>query len=247
MSMKLSRRDQVIILVVVVLIVLGVGIFCILKPKYEEVQASNSRLAAKETEKSDVEAKIATLETLKKTLEENVKAVEEDQKQFLSEEEYGDTQKISKYLMEILEPAGIEITGVNLNALAPSELSAYTYHQNVIAYDMKMNSDLAHELPEDVYYAYSNSYPAPPPKVTISSTVVTVSYKSDLECQQLFDAIQLVADHEKNIYLNTCEAVLDVEDGELAISGSLTVTVYEIQPMDPEDIDKDPATAAAAE
>ena len=37
MSMKLSYRDKIIIIVVSVLVVLGVGIFCFAKPKYEDL------------------------------------------------------------------------------------------------------------------------------------------------------------------------------------------------------------------
>ena len=48
MSMKLSYRDKVIIIVVAVLVILGVGIFCFAKPKYESLQVSKQRLAAKE-------------------------------------------------------------------------------------------------------------------------------------------------------------------------------------------------------
>ncbi len=248
MSMKLSRRDKVIILVLIVAIVGIVGYLCFLKPRYEEVQASNDRLAAKEAEKAEVEAKIATLETLKKTLEDMVKSIEESQKQFISEAEVGQTQQISKYIMELLEPSGIEIKGVTLNNLGATNLNAYTYNKSALAYPMKINSDLAVELPEEVYNAYNNSYPAAPPSVKVAGTVVTVSYECDLECEQLFDAVQIIADHEKNIYLETCSAELAINaEGEAVGEGEMTITVYEIYPMDPEDVDKDPVAAVTAE
>ena len=75
MSMKLSYRDKVIIIVVAVLVILGVGIFCFAKPKYESLQVSKQRLAAKEDEQQQVDAKIATLDGLKKQLEDNIDSI----------------------------------------------------------------------------------------------------------------------------------------------------------------------------
>ena len=124
MSMKLSYRDKVIIIVVSVLVVLGVGIFCFAKPKYEDLQVAKERLAAKEDEKAQVEAKMGTLEGLKKQLEESVDAVVKDQEKFLSEKEYGETYQISKYLMELFSPvSGFEITGVTMDALESTDLA----------------------------------------------------------------------------------------------------------------------------
>lgn len=242
MNMKLSRRDQIIILCATVVVVIIVGILCFLKPRYEEMQVSNDRLAAKEAEKADLEAKIATLEDLKKTLKENVKSVTELQEQFISEKEVGDTQQISQYVMDLLEPSGIEITGITLNNLSATQLNEYKYNKRALAYPLKINGDLAKELPEEVYYANSGSYPAAAPSVAVAGTVVTVSYECDLECEQLFEAIQIVADHEKNIYLQTCSAELGVSDEATPVAtGSMTITVYEIYPMDPEAVDKDPS------
>ena len=57
MSMKLSYRDKVIIIVVSVIVVLGIGIFCFAKPKYESLQVSKERLSAKQTEQQQVDDK----------------------------------------------------------------------------------------------------------------------------------------------------------------------------------------------
>jgi len=244
MSMKLSYRDKVIIIVLSVIVVLLVGIFCFAKPKYESLQVSKDRLAAKEQERADVEAKMGTLEGLKKRLEEDVKAVEEDQKQFLSEEEYGETYQISKYLMEKLSPvSGFEITGVTMDALASTELEAYFYNKNACAYPMKVNADIAGELPPEVGYAYNDTWPAPPASVQVGGTVATVSYRCD-DSAELLDSIQLIADNDKNIYLLTFSGSY-IEDPDAdpempKFAGDMTIAIYEIYPLDPEDVDAVP-------
>lgn len=245
MSMKLSRRDKVILLCVIVAAIGIAGYLLLLKPKYAEMQASNDRLAAKEAERAEVEEKIATLEGLKKRLEDDVKSVVEDQKEFLSEEEIFEPQHISTYIMDLLEPSGLNITSMSVPALTPNTLAAYTYNKNALAYEMRMNADLARELPEEVYYAYNNSYPAPPPTVVIGLSTVTVEFEFET-VDQVYDAIQLVADDTKDIYLinvGTQEAVADSDVGESLPTGQMIIEVYTITPLDPDDIDKDSSSA----
>lgn len=253
MSMKLSYRDKVIIIVVSVIVVLGVGIFCFAKPKYEDLQVSKERLVSKENEKAQVEAKMGTLEDLKKQLEDSIKAVVEDQEQFLSEKDYGDTYQISKYIMEALSPVtDLKITGVTMDPLENTELSAYYYNKNAVAYPMKIYGDIANKLPPEVGYAYDGSYPDAPKSVRVGGTIATVSYECD-DSANVLDAIQLIADNEKNIYLLTFSGSYiedpNADPEEPKFSGDLTIAIYEVYPLDPADVDAAPAalTETAAE
>ena len=249
MSMKLSRRDRIIFLCGIVLIVGIVGFLALLKPKYADVQAANDRLAAKQAEEAEVQAKIDTLESLKKRLEDDVKSVSEYQKQFISEKDIFQTQQISTYLMDLLEPSGVEIVSMSVPTLAPGTLAAYTYNKNALAYEMRMNADIAHQLPEEVYYAYNQNYPVPPPAVQIGRSTVTVSYRCE-DPMSIFDAIELIAENDKDVYLTTVSSETAVEaDSEGGVSayveGTITVEVYTINPLDPEDIDKEVTLTSA--
>lgn len=248
MSMKLSYRDKVIIIVVAVLVVLGVGIFCFIKPKFADLQVSKDRLAAKQAEEAEVKAKMDTLDDLKKRLEDDVKAVEETQKKFVSERENGETYQISKYLMDKLYPAGIEITGMNMDRLSSTDLEAYTYDKYAVAYPLKINADIAGKLPPEVGYVANNSYPKNETAVQVAGTLVTVSYKCD-DNKQVFDAIQAVADNEENIYLlNATASYVEGEKSEDGkIDGELNIMFYEIYPLDPEDIDAEIVVTTAEE
>lgn len=241
MSMKLSYRDKVIIIIVAVIVVLGVGIFCFIKPQVENLKIAEDRLASKQAEKDQVDAKIGTLESLEKTLEDNIKAIEEDQKQFISEREIPETYQINQYIKEKLAESDVQIKGMTLNALAPTTIDAYFYNKLALAYPMKINADIANKLPEEVMNAYNNSYPAAPAGTTIAGTILNVEYECD-EPDQVFEAIQAIADNEENIYLLTAsadfkaaeEAPTDAEGA--AVNGSLTIMIYEIYPLDPEDL-----------
>lgn len=251
MSMKLSYRDKVIIIVVAVIVVLGIGIFCFAKPKYESLQVSKERLSAKQTEQQQVDDKIATLEVLKKRLEDDIGNIVEDQEQFLSEKEYGDTYQISKYLMDMFAPInGFNITGVTMDPLASTELAEYYYNKNAISYPLKVNGDIANKLPPEVGYATDGSWPKNPEGVLVGGTVATVSYGCDDDAQVL-DAVQLVADNDKNIYLMTFSGSYvenqNQDPNAPKFSGDLTIAIYEIYPLDPEDIDAAPTALVTTE
>lgn len=244
MSMKLSYRDKIIVIVVAVLVVLGIGIFSFIKPRYEDLQVSKERLAAKENEKSQVEAKMNTLEGLKKQLEDNIKAVVEDQKQFLNEEEYGETYQISKYLMEKLaDVENFKITQVTMDRLENTDLEPYYYNKYAVAYPLKINGDINGELPPEVGYAYNGSYPDAPAEVQLAGTIATVGYECET-AEELLAAIQLIADNDKNLYVITfsgsyamaAEIEADGDDEVAPYSGEITIAIFEIYPLDPDDI-----------
>ncbi|MCI7766818.1 MAG: hypothetical protein MSJ26_02400 [Oscillospiraceae bacterium] len=243
MSMKLSYRDKVIVIVVAVLVILGIGIFSFIKPKYEDLQVSKERLAAKEDEKAQVEEKMGTLEDLKKKLEDDINSVVEDQEQFLSEEEYGETYQISQYLMELLANDNFNITGMKVDRLAPSALYAYYYNKFAVAYPLKINSDINGELPPEVQYAATGAYPAAPAAVTLAGSVVTISYGCE-EADELLEAVQTIADNDKNLYVmtfsgsyvNAAEFKETAEEKSYPFSGDITLALYEIWPLDPDDI-----------
>lgn len=255
MNMKLSRRDRVIILIVAVVVIIGIGIALLLKPRYEDMQASNERLAAKQAELDQLNEKINSLPDKKATLEDKVETVMEEQTQFLSEKaynnekEYKEIYQIDGYLKELLADVNIEITGIMSEDIKPDALSEYHYNYDALAYDMKINADLPHELPDEVYYMYNNNYPAGDPGAKLGHTLATVKYTCD-DLDAVYAAIDAVAASEKNIYLRTCEASLaEPEAGdngeEGRIEGELVIDIYTLYPMDKNDLDKDmPLTTA---
>ena len=74
MNLKLSYRDKVIFIVVMVILVLVAGFFLLIRPKFEQVELAKETLAQKQQEKADIDAKIDTLpiiiDNLKATAEE---------------------------------------------------------------------------------------------------------------------------------------------------------------------------------
>lgn len=236
MSMKLSYRDKVIVIVVAVLVILGVGIFCFIKPQMESLQASDDRLTAKQSEEAQVKDRIGTLDDLVKRLEDDIESVEESQKKFISERENGETFQINMYLSTLLESSNIDIKSMLLSDLEATDLMAYEYDKLALAYPLKIYGDLQNELPEEVMNAYNGTSIPISDYNQVAGTIVTIGYECD-EADEVFSAIDLIANCDENIYLITCGASYEepaqTDSGESGrFEGEMVVLVYEIYPID---------------
>lgn len=244
MSMKLSYRDKVIVVVAIVLAIIIAGIFLFIKPKYSDLQASDQRVAAKEQELQQAQDKAGTLEMLKDQLKSDIDEVDELQNHFVSEKDYGETYQISQYLAQVLEDTDLEITGIDMDLLSGTEILPYTYQKYAAAYQLKLDADINNELPPEVEYTLNNSWPSSEPSEIIGATTVSVQYRcsADNDLAELFAAFDAVADHEKTIYMNTCSAEAasteSLSEGSVTsyIEGDLTITVYELYPMDTDSV-----------
>ncbi|MBP3267119.1 MAG: hypothetical protein J6M07_02190 [Ruminococcus sp.] len=256
MSMKLSRRDRIIFIVGIVIIILVVGGLLAVKPKYEESQASQERLIAKETERDQLQQKIDTLPGLKAQLEKDVDSVLTKQQLFLEEKDYEESYEISMYLMDLLAESDLEVISTSLKDVEGMNLEPYVVHTNTAVYDLKAYSDIAHQLPDYFYYAYENNWPANPPAKAVATSQVTIGYRTELEnFEGIYNAIDMIAECDKAIYLDTIGAELvtsdsltsteEVEPDQPYIEGEMVITVYELTYMNKDDIDK--VTVPAAE
>ena len=64
--MKLSYRDKVILIAVIIVAILTAGFFIVIKPKIAEVNSANQQLTEKQKELDDLKAKLLRLISLSK-------------------------------------------------------------------------------------------------------------------------------------------------------------------------------------
>ena len=259
MTMKLSRRDKIIFLILVVAAVFVAGGLLLIKPQYENMEAAQARLAAKEQERDELQAKIDRLPGLEQQLKEDVNRVSETQKAFLNEREYNEAHKISMYIKDVLtkDNPALEVMSINFTDSTATNLDQYTAYETNANYDMKFNADIAHQMGDEEYWMHEDNYPANLPSATVGGTVVTMGYRCPPEeYETVYNMMDAVAKNKENIYLNTIsaeykEAAEDTaqaqpatpaapgeEEEESFIEGEIVITVYEVYYMDPADVDK---------
>ncbi len=140
MNLKLSYRDKVIFIVVMVILVLVAGFFIFIRPKFEKVEIAKNNLAAKQQEKIDIDAKIGTLSDIVDTMKATAEEIGEKQEIFLDE---AHPYINETYIRELLSGLNVDITSMNTTYTTAGAINRYTVNkQHYLAYENKINADL---------------------------------------------------------------------------------------------------------
>lgn len=254
MNLKLSYRDKVIFIVVMVILVLVAGFFLFIRPKFDQVNIAKEALAAKQQEQADIDAKINELPLLIKNLKETAEEIGEKQEVFLDEAHpYVNEQ----YIRDSLSSLNLDISEMNTEYTTASPITRYTVaKEHYLAYDNKMNADLYNELPQEVYDLYNNVPPAIYPQTIIGVTTMSFTFKlgNGLNpISKVYDVMDRLADDDKTIVLNTVSTESAPQDDEP--TAEVNLTMYSIFPLNVEEVLKEtdevkpiePATEEAAE
>ena len=247
MNMKLSYRDKVIFIVAIIVIILVAGFFLLIKPKFEEIEVAQNNYETKVAEREAVDAKIGTLPTIVGSLKDAATAVGEIQGIFLEEQ---DPYLNEIYIREALAGENLTFSAMSTSYTQAGAINRYVVSpEHLLVYENKMNTDLYHELPEELYDMY-NGVPAESyPDAVIGVTTMTFTYLSD-SIEQDYRIIDKLAADEKTIILNTIssEAASAVADPEAERETTCNITMYSIFPLNVEQVlqESDEVTIAEA-
>ncbi|MDE7302027.1 MAG: hypothetical protein K2N60_01765 [Oscillospiraceae bacterium] len=253
MNLKLSYRDKVIFIVVMVILVLVAGFFIFIKPKFEQVDLAKVTLAEKQQEKADIDAKIGTLSDIIDNMKAAAEEIGEKQEIFLDE---AHPYVNETYIRDALSSLNLDITSMNTTYTTAAAINRYTVaKQHYLAYENKMNADLYNELPQEVYNLY-NGVPAQAyPNTIIGVTNVTLTFDlANGSINKVYDVMDRLAEDEKTIVLNSVSAESEPEN-ENEAEASVNLTMYSIFPLNVEEVLKEtdevkpiePAAEEAAE
>lgn len=253
MNLKLSYRDKVIFIVVMVILVLVAGFFLLIRPKYEQVNLAKDTLTAKQQEKEDIDTKINTLPDIIKNMKDTAEEIGEKQEIFLDE---AHPYVNEAYIRDALSSLNLDITEMRTDYTVASAINRYTVaKQHYLAYDNKMSSDLYNELPQEVYDLYNNVAAPAYPNTIIGVTNMTLTYNlGSNSLNRVYDVMDRLAGDEKAIILNSVSAESTPEGGDEP-SATMSITMYSVFPLNVEEVLKEtdevkpiePAAEEAAE
>lgn len=236
MSLKLSYRDKVIFIVVMVILVIVAGFFLFIKPKFEQVNMAKDTLAAKQQEKIDIDTKIGTLPDIIDNMKAAAEEIGEKQEIFLDE---GHPYVNETYIRDVLSSLNLNITSMNTTYTTASSISRYTIaKQHYLAYDNKMNADLYNELPQEVYDLYNKVAAPVYPNTIIGVTNMSVEVDLGNNIRKIYDIMDRLAEDEKTIILNSLSTEREPDDTKEA-TASLNLTLYSIFPLNVEEVLKE--------
>lgn len=244
MNLKLSYRDKVIFIVVMIIIVLVAGFFLLIKPKFEAVDNAKYNLEKKQAEWSEVEAKINTYPEIVTAMKESLDQIDEQQKIFLEE---GHPYINERYIRDALAEVNVEVNSVTTEYTTASPINGYVVqNKNILAYDNKMNADLFNELPQEVYDQYNKVQKEGYPSTIIGVTTMNFTFSSDLELRDAFNVIDRIAEDEKTIILNTVGSSVEEVSDEPTQEITVDITMYSIYPLNVEKLREEPDTIEKA-
>jgi len=236
MSLKLSYRDKVIFIVVMIILVLVGGFFLFIKPKFQQVESAKFNLETKQQEKNDIDAKISTLPGLIQSMKDAATSIKEKQEIFLLA---GQPYENENYIREFLNELDIAIMSMNTRYPEASAISRYIVEpEHIFAYDNMIKADIYKELPEEVYNEYNNVQREGYPSAIIGVTEMTIVFRSDIQGEDIYAVIDRIADDEKTIILNTISTATPAPDADAAagIETTVDLTLYSIYPLNVEKV-----------
>ncbi len=222
--MKLSYRDKVIFVAAIVIIIVVAGIFLFIKPKFESMNYAKLALDAKKSEEADVKAKIDTLPDIIASLKTVAQDVGEVQEYFL---ETQDPYLNEQYVREIL---GNNVTTLSMNTqyTEADDLEEYVVNPaNVVSYDLRMNSDLYNELPQEVYDNYNKVGKRKGSSIVIGVTTMTVGYRDKVDYSGIYKFIDAVKAAGKTVIVTEFARGED-ETNQTQLESSINLKLYSI-------------------
>lgn len=237
MNLKLSYRDKVIFIVVMVILVLVAGFFILIKPKYEKVNIAKANLAAKQQEKTDIDTKIGTLPDIIDSMKATAEQIGEKQEIFLDE---AHPYVNETYIREILSGMNLDIKSMSTAYTTAAVIERYAIDERLhyLAYENKINADLYGELPQEVYDVYSQAPVPEYPNTVVGVTTMSVDVGLGTNPQKVYDIMDRLAEDEKTIVLNSVNTESELGDATEA-SASLNLTMYSIFPLNVEEVMKE--------
>ncbi|MDE5577364.1 MAG: hypothetical protein K2J11_08255 [Oscillospiraceae bacterium] len=234
MNLKLSYRDKVIFIVVMVIIVLVAGFFLFIKPKFEAVENAKATFESKQEEKNEIDTKIDTLPIIIDNIKATAEEIGEKQQIFL-DEAHPYTNEI--YIREALSGLNLDMVSMNTAYTIAAPITRYTTkEEHYLAYENKINADLYNELPQEVYNLY-NGVPDPTyPETIIGVTTMEFTFKLDTglnPIDKVYRVMDRLAEDEKTVVLNSVSTEADPTDEDP--KATVNLTMYSIFPLNVEE------------
>jgi hypothetical protein len=163
MMREMSYRDKMILLIITVIIILAVGFFALIRPKYNTLVADKAVYQTTKEERDGVQTKLDQIEPLKKGITEDYNTAKDIAEMFVNEafEPVNGTYDnlkanyvLDEYVQSIIDESELKIKNFSLGGVNAQKLSYYYYTPDVLTYSLlesaDVNSNYAKEVTEQL-------------------------------------------------------------------------------------------------
>lgn len=132
--MKLNKVEKVIVVIIVLGLILGLGIFMLVKPSFENIGKQQKVLDSYRTELNDLNTKLARLDTIDADIDEQKTEARKYETKF-----YPDltTYEASEMAMAYLQAANLEAHSISITSMSTKSLSLSYFTPPSVGYELK--------------------------------------------------------------------------------------------------------------
>ena len=138
--MRLNKIEKIIVVVIIVGLVIGLGVFLFVVPAIDKINDAQARVDSLNREKDELNEKLARLDTIDADIDK-----ERKQAQTLEGSFYPDltTYEASEIAMQYLKEANLEAHQIDVASITTTNLELEAYKADEIKYDLKTYSKTA--------------------------------------------------------------------------------------------------------
>lgn len=223
--MKLTYRDKVMLITVLVILVWVIGIFLIIKPAYSTMSTTQSNLSTKETELTTLKNQATEEENLPQTIKKDYDAAVESANYFYPfEDKEVATNKIRALMTT--SKRDIEHTTFTIDDYASKSITAYSFSKAEVDDSLTPYVDQVTNASVATTDTTSTNATATPVSTAAISAIGCYTITTDFKCSftELTDFIDdLQTTDQKSLIIDSCEITDITAD---TIEGNLSFTYY---------------------
>ena len=159
MMREMSYRDKMIILIITVIIILAVGFFALIRPKYNALVADRNTYEETKTEWDGLEAKINQIPVLKDAITTSYNESKKIAEMFVNEafqteDDSFDSGKINQvfeeYIQTMVDESELKVNKLEIEGVTAEALEYYYYTPNVVTYSLLESADINGNYAQEV-------------------------------------------------------------------------------------------------
>lgn len=151
MMREMSYRDKMIILIISVIIILAVGFFALVRPKYNALVEDRDIYETTKTEWEGLEAKINQIPVLKDEITKSYNDSKKTAEMFVNEafqsvnDTFDNVQAnliLDQYIQPAVDESELKVTDFTMGGVGAEELNYYYYTPDVVTYSLLESADV---------------------------------------------------------------------------------------------------------
>lgn len=231
---KISYRDRVILLVVMIILIVIAGVMLLIKPKFEDISAAESELSTKQAEWDELDSKIQQVDAIKERVQKKYDESVQIGSLFVDIKR---PYTLERFIKEYIDKNGIYInTTATFSDASIVELTPYTLQEQSLEYSIGNSANLTQDDSAETENSSDNTQQAEVENQSLPCGTITIDYNATRA--GLMQFMQDIKDSGKSIEIKsiTIDNNTYNTSPDSVLSGDITINVYYAQMISDVDI-----------